>query len=69
MLLTAYCQQQLASPGRPTPRLRLAITLRHVAARGDVDECAFFDEAFGGSETYSTAAASDEGNFSLKLWH
>ncbi len=32
MLLTAYCQQQVASLARGTemPRLRLAITLRHV---------------------------------------
>ena len=32
MLLTAYCQQQVASlaQGTEMPRLRLAITLRHV---------------------------------------
>jgi hypothetical protein len=30
-------------------------------------KCAFFNEAFGGSETYSAAAASDEGNLSVEL--
>jgi hypothetical protein len=30
VLLTAYCQQELASLARPMPWLRLAITLRHV---------------------------------------
>jgi hypothetical protein len=34
-----------------------------LAARGDVDERAFFNEAFGCGETYSAAATSDEGNF------
>jgi hypothetical protein len=40
-----------------------------LAAPGDVDERAFFNEALGGGETYSAAATSDEGNFSLELWH
>src|SRR5258705_13310078 len=40
-----------------------------LAARGDVDKRAFFDEAFDGGETYSAAATSNESNFSLELWH
>jgi hypothetical protein len=31
----------------------------------DVDERAFFNEALGDGETFSAAATSDEGNFSL----
>src|SRR6266404_3042417 len=40
-----------------------------LAAPGDVDERAFFDEALGGGETYSAAAACDDSDFSFELLH
>src|SRR6202007_448656 len=41
----------------------------YLAAPDDVDERTLFNEALGGGETHSAAAASDECNFSLELWH
>jgi hypothetical protein len=41
----------------------------HLAAPAYVHERPLFDEALGGGETHSAAAARDECNFSLELWH
>src|SRR2546426_8894405 len=40
-----------------------------LAAPGDVDERAFFDEALGGGEAYTATAARDDSDFSLELRH
>src|SRR5438552_18540917 len=40
-----------------------------LAAPGDVDERAFFDEALGAGEAYTTTAARDDSDFFLELRH
>jgi hypothetical protein len=60
--VSPHCSDAAANQRYRLAQLRLA-------APGDVDERAFFNEALGGGETYSAAATSDEGDFSLELWH
>src|SRR5216684_8870442 len=60
--VSLYCSDAAADQRYRLVQFRLA-------ARGDVDERTFFNEALGGGETHSAAAASDDGNFSLELWH
>src|SRR5207245_2894285 len=60
--VTLHCGDAVADQRYRLVQFRLA-------APGDVDERAFFDEALGGGEAYTATAARDDSDFSLQLRH
>src|SRR2546422_492667 len=60
--VSLYCGDAVADQRYRLVQFRLA-------APGDVDERAFFDEALGGGEAYTATAARDDSDFSLELRH